>query len=255
MEGLKATHDLITSSINRDLLLAQSKLKTVTTDYEQQKSHLIDALLVKDRLQQELAVAKEQRPSQPPAEQSTRDEQQDAEARAHEEIVNAARHADQKVRNLSGGQEHLPRSLSSKSMLGALLASTTADPESRPQPREPKAISDCFRSNASRRAAAELSFERTATSNLLQRRRPFSHHDIFLSLRHHCMVNLKVDRCNAEINRGLKAQTNKRRSGSKLRMQSFKTFNNNSKLRRILVLLRRRYGSNSLPSYFISTAC
>jgi protein HOOK3 len=59
LEDLKATNEIITSSITNDLLLAQSKLKNLTTDHEQQKSHLVEALLAKDKLRQELASARE----------------------------------------------------------------------------------------------------------------------------------------------------------------------------------------------------
>jgi hypothetical protein len=59
LEGLKATNQIITSSLQNDLLLLQGKFKNLTTDYEQQKSHLVDALLAKDKLRQELATLTE----------------------------------------------------------------------------------------------------------------------------------------------------------------------------------------------------
>jgi protein HOOK3 len=59
LDDLKATNQIITSSLQNDLLLLQSKHKNLTTDYEQQKSHLVDALLAKDKLRQELAIMKE----------------------------------------------------------------------------------------------------------------------------------------------------------------------------------------------------
>lgn len=59
LEDLKATNEIITSSFQKDLLLLQSKHKTLTTDYEQQKTQLIDALLSKDRLMKDLTSFKE----------------------------------------------------------------------------------------------------------------------------------------------------------------------------------------------------
>ena len=59
LDDLKATNQIITLSLQNDLLLLQSKHKNLTTDYEQQKSHLVDALLAKDKLRQELAIMKE----------------------------------------------------------------------------------------------------------------------------------------------------------------------------------------------------
>ena len=59
LEDLKSTNQIITSSLQNDLLLLQSRFKNITTDHEQQKSHLVDALLAKDKLRQELATLKE----------------------------------------------------------------------------------------------------------------------------------------------------------------------------------------------------
>ncbi len=59
LEDLKATNEIITSSFQNDLLILQSKHKALTTDHEQQKTQLIDALLSKDRLMKDLASFKE----------------------------------------------------------------------------------------------------------------------------------------------------------------------------------------------------
>lgn len=59
LEELKATNQIITSSFQTDLLMLQSKHKALTTDFEQQKSQLIDALLSKDRLMKDLESFKE----------------------------------------------------------------------------------------------------------------------------------------------------------------------------------------------------
>jgi len=59
LEDLKATNEIITSSFQNDLLILQSKHKALTTDYEQQKTQLVDALLSKDRLMKDLASFKE----------------------------------------------------------------------------------------------------------------------------------------------------------------------------------------------------
>jgi hypothetical protein len=59
LEDLKATNEIITTSFKNDLLMLQNKHKTLTTDYEQQKTQLIDALVSKDRLMKDLASLKE----------------------------------------------------------------------------------------------------------------------------------------------------------------------------------------------------
>lgn len=60
IENLKATNEIVSSSYKNDLLLLTNKHKNLTTDHEQQKTQLIDALLSKDRLMKELASLKEQ---------------------------------------------------------------------------------------------------------------------------------------------------------------------------------------------------
>ncbi|CAG8954913.1 hypothetical protein HYFRA_00008601 [Hymenoscyphus fraxineus] len=58
LEDLKATNEIITSSLQNDLLLLQNKFKALMTDHEQQKSHLVDALIAKDALSKEAAELK-----------------------------------------------------------------------------------------------------------------------------------------------------------------------------------------------------
>jgi hypothetical protein len=59
LEDLKATNEIITTSFKNDLLMLQNKHKALTTDHEQQKTQLIDALLSKDRFMKDLASFKE----------------------------------------------------------------------------------------------------------------------------------------------------------------------------------------------------
>lgn len=59
LESLKSTHQIVTSSVQNELLLVQSKLKNLSTDHELQKSHLIASMLAKEKLQQEMATLKE----------------------------------------------------------------------------------------------------------------------------------------------------------------------------------------------------
>ena len=59
LEDLKATNSIVTTSFKNDLLMLQNKHKALTTDHEQQKTQLIDALLTKDRLVKDLASLKE----------------------------------------------------------------------------------------------------------------------------------------------------------------------------------------------------
>lgn len=55
LENLKATHELITSSYQNDLLMLQEQHNILTVHNEEQKSHLVEALLAKDKLRHELA--------------------------------------------------------------------------------------------------------------------------------------------------------------------------------------------------------
>ncbi len=59
LADLKEANELVTSSLQNDLLLLQDKHKTLTAELEEKKSHLVDALLSKDRLTQDLASLKE----------------------------------------------------------------------------------------------------------------------------------------------------------------------------------------------------
>ncbi|EHK98850.1 hypothetical protein M7I_5360 [Glarea lozoyensis 74030] len=56
LEELKATHELVTSSFESDIVLLQSRNKNLATDHEQTQSHLVDALLAKDKLSQQIAA-------------------------------------------------------------------------------------------------------------------------------------------------------------------------------------------------------
>ncbi|KAH8593651.1 hypothetical protein B0O99DRAFT_626740 [Bisporella sp. PMI_857] len=62
LENLKQTNDLITSSLHDDLQLLQSRQKTLDLDFQQTQRHLIEALLAKDKIQQELNAATEGKP-------------------------------------------------------------------------------------------------------------------------------------------------------------------------------------------------
>lgn len=59
IDNLKATNEIVSTSFKNDLLMLMNKHKALTTDYEQQKTQLIDALLSKDRLMKDLASFKE----------------------------------------------------------------------------------------------------------------------------------------------------------------------------------------------------
>lgn len=54
LEDLKATNEIITSSLHNDLLVLQSKHRNLTTDFETQKTELYDAVLSKNRLMNDL---------------------------------------------------------------------------------------------------------------------------------------------------------------------------------------------------------
>ncbi|KAL2066457.1 hypothetical protein VTL71DRAFT_2528 [Oculimacula yallundae] len=58
INSLKTAHELISSSLENDLLALQKKHKDLTTDFDEQKTQLVEALLSKDRLMQDLAAAK-----------------------------------------------------------------------------------------------------------------------------------------------------------------------------------------------------
>ncbi|OWP00877.1 hypothetical protein B2J93_2570 [Marssonina coronariae] len=58
ISNLKAAHELITTSFKNDLFILQNKHKTLSTDFDEQKTQLVDALLSKNRLMQDLAANK-----------------------------------------------------------------------------------------------------------------------------------------------------------------------------------------------------
>lgn len=62
LEDLKETNQIITSSLNNDLQLVQSRHKNLITDYDQQRAHLVDALLDRENLRKDLEVAKRGKP-------------------------------------------------------------------------------------------------------------------------------------------------------------------------------------------------
>jgi protein HOOK3 len=61
IEDLKATNEIITSSLNNDLQLLQTRHKNLITDYDQQRAHLVDALLDRENLRKEIETARKGR--------------------------------------------------------------------------------------------------------------------------------------------------------------------------------------------------
>lgn len=59
LETLKETNEIVTTSLQNDLLVLQTEHKNITTDFEQQKTHLLETLLAKEQLTKDLADAKE----------------------------------------------------------------------------------------------------------------------------------------------------------------------------------------------------
>ncbi|TVY44605.1 Protein Hook-like protein [Lachnellula subtilissima] len=58
LETLKETNENITTSLQNDLLVLQNAHKNITIDFDQQKTHLLNTLLVKDQLIKDLADAR-----------------------------------------------------------------------------------------------------------------------------------------------------------------------------------------------------
>ena len=56
---LKDTNGVITTSLENDLLVLREQHRNLTTDFEVQKTQLLETLLSKDRLMQDLASLKE----------------------------------------------------------------------------------------------------------------------------------------------------------------------------------------------------
>lgn len=59
IESLKATNGIITTSLENDLLVLRQQYLDLSTDFELQKSQLLETLLSKDRLMHDLASLKE----------------------------------------------------------------------------------------------------------------------------------------------------------------------------------------------------
>ncbi|TVY51602.1 Protein Hook-like [Lachnellula cervina] len=58
LENLKETNEIITTSLQNDLLVLQNAHKNITIDFDQQKTHLLNTLLKKDQLIKDLADAR-----------------------------------------------------------------------------------------------------------------------------------------------------------------------------------------------------
>ncbi|TVY41399.1 Protein Hook-like protein [Lachnellula occidentalis] len=58
LETLKETNESITTSLQNDLVVLQNAHKNITIDFDQQKTHLLNTLLVKDQLIKDLADAR-----------------------------------------------------------------------------------------------------------------------------------------------------------------------------------------------------
>ncbi|TAQ85140.1 hypothetical protein B7494_g6530 [Chlorociboria aeruginascens] len=56
IEDLKKTNEIITSSLENDLIRLQGRCENITTDFNLQKSHLVDALLEKNKYQQQIPI-------------------------------------------------------------------------------------------------------------------------------------------------------------------------------------------------------
>ncbi len=89
LEDLKAANEIISSSFQNDLLILQDRFKAVSTDFEQQRTQLVDALVSKDRIMQDLVALKEQ----------TGTNGEDLAKKAHEKatIAESSRHALEEV--------------------------------------------------------------------------------------------------------------------------------------------------------------
>jgi hypothetical protein len=59
LDELKSANETITSSLQNDLLVLQGQYKALTTDFEQQKTQLVEALLSKDKALFELSNMRE----------------------------------------------------------------------------------------------------------------------------------------------------------------------------------------------------
>ncbi|TVY68808.1 Protein Hook-like protein, partial [Lachnellula suecica] len=87
LEVLKETNEIVTSSLQNDLLVLQQDHKNVTTDFEQQKTHLLETLLAKEQLMKDLANAKEKGVAG--GGDTQLDEQEKAELRKSAEIASS----------------------------------------------------------------------------------------------------------------------------------------------------------------------
>ncbi len=59
INNLKTAHELISSSLENDLLILQNKHKALSTDFDEQKTQLVEALLSKDKLMKDITATKD----------------------------------------------------------------------------------------------------------------------------------------------------------------------------------------------------
>ena len=154
LEDLKETNQIITSSLNNDLQLVQSRHKNLITDYDQQRAPLVDALLDRENLRKELEVAKRGKPTLDP--EPAEHDRKIAEEDAPEDKAKTASQALKEVRyesNSSMGKQPSKRSFWKRVM----------SPIS-PRPRTPHTPHDTSSKETHR--AVELAHERQAIGTL-----------------------------------------------------------------------------------------
>lgn len=163
LEDLKHTNEIITSSLSNDLQLIQARHKNLITDYDQQRNHLVDALLDREILRNDLEAARRGRPT--PTLQPVESDADAAEAdAAQEESKTALQSLKEVSRELGSPTEKSPtgrRSFQRNMAKAFKIVFSQSKDSHTPKPNHQNVTSD----NETLRAA-EIAYERQAVGVL-----------------------------------------------------------------------------------------
>lgn len=160
LNDLKHTNEIITSSLTNDLQLLQTRHKNLITDYDQQRAHLVDALLDRETLRKDIEAAKKGRPTPAP------EPVDKAEADGAEEKAKTALQSLKEVsREYDSPKEKQP---AKKGFFGKAkqLFSPSLSHSKNPYTPKPEHHKFPFPSDKETLAAVELAYERQAIGTL-----------------------------------------------------------------------------------------
>jgi hypothetical protein len=168
LNDLKVANDTITSSLQNDRQLVQSRYKNLITDYDQQRAHLVESLLDRENLRKEIEAINKGKPAVNP-ELNVEDNSSTANAQLAEDQTKLALQSLKEVSRKNDSPKEKPPQKKGQGALGRFrnLFSRPKDPYI-PKP-EPLRLP--LQSDKETLEAIELAYERQAIGTL-QRVKP-----------------------------------------------------------------------------------